>query len=609
MAWPLLLQCCGIEVCVGTNEEYMQTNPLQMLLGNPGSPTGIQSIGGQNGNGSSGGFEGILQGLLSATNHTAQTLPGQLTGLAGGNGLDISSTDTMQALNVVMKKIAAALANGKGGLNQADLAELLQDTLTAEDLQLLQALFPNMDQDELAQMFIDSAGQEQDQQLSLIEMLLGSKSIEELQGQEANELLKGLEDLITSLNSIIQTLEGLRAEQLALTGANGATGRTSPLQDILARFTELRNALQQTYADISGTPFKEAVVTELATAKENAPVVTNNTNPNGQQVTEGQGLTKEEQALQALQNGEKNIEGMLKKTVSEQNTASNDGNKDTRTINELLASFKQNSNGAGENSSFMNNNPSLFGQNQNGQGQVNPYLLNNMNSQAAFADIMQNMAGAETTEKQIPLQSLDAQLFEQLVVKDAAGPKTVDNVNLFQNVVTSTETNPEVLKSEHTGLLSKTSEKLPVNSNYLLDQISGKINAALKNGENRVSMQLHPPELGKINIELSMKDNQLRAVVIAETVQVKQVLESNIEQLRNTLEVQNIEVEKFSVHVGQDGKQFASLLRENNQGKGNKQTGEGDSEQGEGGVPSTHEILQAAMYNQIIENDRLDLLA
>lgn len=587
----------------------MQTNPLQMLLGNPGSPTGIQSIGGQNGNGSSGGFEGILQGLLSATNHTAQTLPGQLTGLAGGNGLDISSTDTMQALNVVMKKIAAALANGKGGLNQADLAELLQDTLTAEDLQLLQALFPNMDQDELAQMFIDSAGQEQDQQLSLIEMLLGSKSIEELQGQEANELLKGLEDLITSLNSIIQTLEGLRAEQLALTGANGATGRTSPLQDILARFTELRNALQQTYADISGTPFKEAVVTELATAKENAPVVTNNTNPNGQQVTEGQGLTKEEQALQALQNGEKNIEGMLKKTVSEQNTASNDGNKDTRTINELLASFKQNSNGAGENSSFMNNNPSLFGQNQNGQGQVNPYLLNNMNSQAAFADIMQNMAGAETTEKQIPLQSLDAQLFEQLVVKDAAGPKTVDNVNLFQNVVTSTETNPEVLKSEHTGLLSKTSEKLPVNSNYLLDQISGKINAALKNGENRVSMQLHPPELGKINIELSMKDNQLRAVVIAETVQVKQVLESNIEQLRNTLEVQNIEVEKFSVHVGQDGKQFASLLRENNQGKGNKQTGEGDSEQGEGGVPSTHEILQAAMYNQIIENDRLDLLA
>jgi len=105
--------------------------------------------------------------------------------------------------------------------------------------------------------------------------------------------------------------------------------------------------------------------------------------------------------------------------------------------------------------------------------------------------------------------------------------------------------------------------KEPLRPAVLVEQVAVKISTGLKQGQTRMILQIHPPELGKLDVGLSVKNNQLQAMIIAETAQVKHMLEANLDQLRGCLESQNIEIEKFSVHVGNENRQqFASLFRE-----------------------------------------------
>ena len=54
-----------------------------------------------------------------------------------------------------------------------------------------------------------------------------------------------------------------------------------------------------------------------------------------------------------------------------------------------------------------------------------------------------------------------------------------------------------------------------------------------------------------------MKNNQLQAIIVADSVQAKNILESNINQLKIALEGNNIEIDKVSVFVGNEENNFA----------------------------------------------------
>ena len=101
-----------------------------------------------------------------------------------------------------------------------------------------------------------------------------------------------------------------------------------------------------------------------------------------------------------------------------------------------------------------------------------------------------------------------------------------------------------------------------VSAGALVEKPTATLNASLQQRGRSVTIQMDPPELGKVSVEMVVRNNQLRAVIVAQSDAVKQVLEANIEQLRDNLEMQQISVDKLNVMVGQDGRQFASLLRD-----------------------------------------------
>ena len=67
---------------------------------------------------------------------------------------------------------------------------------------------------------------------------------------------------------------------------------------------------------------------------------------------------------------------------------------------------------------------------------------------------------------------------------------------------------------------------------------------------------IHPPELGRLDLDLAIKNGHLHASLNAESVIVKEAIEANLNQLRQQLTDQGLIVEKFEVTVGLNDKQF-----------------------------------------------------
>jgi flagellar hook-length control protein FliK len=89
----------------------------------------------------------------------------------------------------------------------------------------------------------------------------------------------------------------------------------------------------------------------------------------------------------------------------------------------------------------------------------------------------------------------------------------------------------------------------------IIEQISSKLQ--LKNGEtvNEVKIKLTPEALGDLMIKITMERGIVNARAIVENPVVKQIIESNLFELKENLKSQGINFDKFEVLVGEDSKE------------------------------------------------------
>ncbi|MCP5101747.1 MAG: flagellar hook-length control protein FliK [bacterium] len=113
----------------------------------------------------------------------------------------------------------------------------------------------------------------------------------------------------------------------------------------------------------------------------------------------------------------------------------------------------------------------------------------------------------------------------------------------------------------------------------VVNSVENSIKFMVNTGENRASINLHPPELGKIQVELVVTDNKVSAKINTENIAVKEVILTNLDQLKSNIENAGISVDKFDVEVGGFKNQFEGQLSggNSNKGGGNKENhGQGD---------------------------------
>lgn len=86
----------------------------------------------------------------------------------------------------------------------------------------------------------------------------------------------------------------------------------------------------------------------------------------------------------------------------------------------------------------------------------------------------------------------------------------------------------------------------------VVQQISTKVAGLIDLNENKMTMRLDPPELGKVHLEIEFKPGELKVQMVVESQTVKDLLESSVSQLRDSLEKQQIKIDGLEVSVNQE---------------------------------------------------------
>ncbi|MDR5658266.1 flagellar hook-length control protein FliK [Serpentinicella sp. ANB-PHB4] len=95
-------------------------------------------------------------------------------------------------------------------------------------------------------------------------------------------------------------------------------------------------------------------------------------------------------------------------------------------------------------------------------------------------------------------------------------------------------------------------------SSNILNQVISelKLHKIHRNGNSEISIQLVPENLGKLSFKITSRENIVTAQIFTETVQTKEIIEQNINDLRNALSEKGLTVTNLEVNVGQDSSAF-----------------------------------------------------
>ena len=170
---------------------------------------------------------------------------------------------------------------------------------------------------------------------------------------------------------------------------------------------------------------------------------------------------------------------------------------------------------------------------------------------------------------------------DQIVKLSIVSSTSETNDSEFSHLVNQQISQSGVSKSQMSAQPQPLQE---LNKTDILNQINANLNTLKTTSGEKIEMILQPANLGKVNIELQTAKGALSATIIAESQQVKELLEKNIDSLKNTLTSQGVNVNSVTVKVdesrsafnnaGFDQKQFEN--GQNNQQNQNKNTYKGE---------------------------------
>lgn len=117
---------------------------------------------------------------------------------------------------------------------------------------------------------------------------------------------------------------------------------------------------------------------------------------------------------------------------------------------------------------------------------------------------------------------------------------SIDGNELLLNKAIDNVVKPQVASATSQQTLSDTE---------ILAQINNKLTLPQDNTSNKVNIILQPEQLGKISVEILQTKDGIVAKMVADTVQVKDILDKSIESLKNNLASQGVNVNNITVKV------------------------------------------------------------
>lgn len=126
-------------------------------------------------------------------------------------------------------------------------------------------------------------------------------------------------------------------------------------------------------------------------------------------------------------------------------------------------------------------------------------------------------------------------------------PPDAEIINLLGQVAADTNLTSRGNSLENTNLSTLTAKS---DGSDVIDQIVKKATMMLRANSSEMRIELKPEFLGKMMIKIVVEDGLVTARFVTENQQVKNLLESNLMTLRQSLEAQGIRVERTEVNIG-----------------------------------------------------------
>ncbi|MDP4092147.1 MAG: flagellar hook-length control protein FliK [Bacillota bacterium] len=98
-------------------------------------------------------------------------------------------------------------------------------------------------------------------------------------------------------------------------------------------------------------------------------------------------------------------------------------------------------------------------------------------------------------------------------------------------------------------------KETPISKSEIVNQVIEKAKVLTTGDKSEMVVDLKPDNLGKVSLKVVTERGMVMAKFVAESQQVKEVLESNMQLLKDALEKQGLSVQGFSVSVGQNSSQ------------------------------------------------------
>ena len=104
----------------------------------------------------------------------------------------------------------------------------------------------------------------------------------------------------------------------------------------------------------------------------------------------------------------------------------------------------------------------------------------------------------------------------------------------------------------------------PIAAQAVVDQaVDGSV-ALYKSGATRVRLNLNPPQLGSLDVDLLVSRDRVKVVLTAETGEARNILQLNSDQLKSSLQVHGLNVDKFDVLLKEhDSQNFSQSSGQN----------------------------------------------
>ena len=130
----------------------------------------------------------------------------------------------------------------------------------------------------------------------------------------------------------------------------------------------------------------------------------------------------------------------------------------------------------------------------------------------------------------------------------------------------------------------------------VIRQISEKVDINLFEDKSEMIIKLKPDHLGKVTVEIAVENGNITAKFLAESQKVKEILESNMQDLKDHLAKQGMMIQDLSVSVGDQNKEPVFEQRNYKSFKRKQNNLEVENNIYAGGSPYGMEVREPSYY-------------